>query len=186
MRCSTVGKDGSVCVWKDEPDNQVIVSKDGKVVQTIGRKGGRALLGAWQPGGLRFVQSMAVDAAGKLWIAEADGVPKRMSAWDLASGKLVREFFGPTTYGALGGAICPTDANVMIGQGCEWRLDPQTGLARITAVITRDGMENSRFATGANGKTYLAVASGWIGDAKPVKIFERLAEADYKLRCVFR
>lgn len=181
-----VGKDGSVCVWKGEPDNQVVVTKDGKVVQTIGRKGGRALLGGWQPDGLRFVQSMAVDAAGKLWIAEADATPKRMSAWDLASGKLVREFFGPTSYGALGGAICPTDANVMVGQGCEWRLDPQTGLARIAGVVTRDGMENSRFATGANGKTYLAVASGWIGDAKPVKIFERLGDADYKLRCVFR
>ncbi len=181
-----VAKDGTLFTWKGEPDNQVVVSKDGKVVQTIGRKGGRALLGAWQPDGLRFVQSMAVDAAGKLWIAEGDAAPKRMSAWDLASGKLVHEFFGPTTYGALGGAICPTDPNVMVGQGCEWRLDPQTGRARLTAVITRGGMENSRFATGTNGKTYLAVAASWIGEPKPVKIFERLGDADYKLRCVFR
>lgn len=94
-------------------------------MQTIGRKGGRALLGTWQADGLRFVQSMAVDAAGNLWIAEADAAPKRMSAWDLASGKLVREFFGPTSYGALDGAICPSDANVMVGQG--WVIGTNVG-----------------------------------------------------------
>ena len=179
-------KDGLMFLGFRAPDNQVVVKKGKETVLTIGRKGGRALLGPWQADGLRFIKSMAVDAAGKLWVVESDGAPKRISVWDTKTGKLLKEFFGPTSYGALGGAICPTDANVMVGQGCEWRLDPQTGLARITAVITRDGMENARFATGANGKAYLAVASKWIGDAGPVKIFERLGDADYQLRCVFR
>lgn len=181
-----VMNDGLIFVTTGEPDNQVLVKKGKETVLTIGRKGGRALLGPWQSDGLRFVKSMAVDAAGKLWVMEADDAPKRISVWDTKTGKLINEFFGPTSYGATGGAICPTDPNVMVGQGCEWRLDPQTGRARVTAVITRDGMSNSRFATGRNGRVYLAVASEWAFEAGPVRIFERLGEADYKLRCAFR
>jgi len=44
-------------------------------------------------------------------------------------GGLYQEFFGPTSYGALGGAINPRDPMTMVGQGCEWKLDPKTGEA---------------------------------------------------------
>ncbi|MDB6155604.1 MAG: hypothetical protein JWL90_4057 [Chthoniobacteraceae bacterium] len=182
----TVAPDGLTYTAQNDPDNQVLVHKEKETLLTIGRKGGRALLGPWQPDGMRFIKSMAVDAAGKLWVMECDGAPKRVSVWDTKTGKLLNEFFGSTGYGALGGAICPTDPNVMIGQGCEWRLDPQSGRARVTAVITRDGMENSRFATGSNGHLYLAVASKWAFEPGKVNIFERLGEGDYKLRCTFR
>lgn len=179
-------KDGLLCTWKGEPDNQIIVTKDGKEIRRIGQPGGRPLLGPWQKKALRFVSDMAVDAAGKLWVTEADGSPKRVSVWDPESGQFVREFFGATSYGALGGAIDPVDPGVMIGQGCEWRLDPKTGQAACLGVVTRDGMENSRFALGANGRLYLAVANKWAFETGPVKIFERLGDALYKLRCVFR
>ena len=172
-----------------DPVNQIAVYPAGTALSpalTIGIKGGRALLGAWQPNGVRFVQAMAVDAEDKLWVVEADSVPKRISVWNSKTGGLVREFFGPTSYGALGGAISPLDPDVMVGQGCEWRIDPQTGLGRLTTVITRDGMENSRFAVGANGRLYLAVASGWIPTSPKVSFFERVGEAAYKLRSVFR
>ncbi len=181
-----VGKDGKIYVGGREPDNQVkVFDAEGKPVSAIGRKGGRALLGAWTPDGMAFIQSLSLDADGKLWVAEADGFPKRVSAWDAATGKLVKEFFGPSSYGALGGAINPLDPNLMVGQGCEWRLDPQTGKAICLGVITRDGMENSRFGMGANGKLYLAVASKWAFEAGPVNIFERVGDADYKLRAGF-
>ena len=178
--------DGLTYSASGDPDHQVLVRKGSETVLTIGRKGGRALLGPWQADGLRSIKSMAVDAAGKLWVVESDSTPKRISVWDPKTGKLLNELFGPSSYGALGGAICPKDPDVMIGQGCEWRLDPQTGRARVTAVITRDGMENSRLATGANGRLYLAVASNWAFDNGLVKIFERVGDADYKLRCTFR
>ena len=171
-------KEGVGFVWRT--NQQISVHSGGKLLRTIGRPGGRALLGPWQPDGLRSLKSMAIDAAGKLWAAEADGFPKRISVWDTQTGKLVNEFFGPSSYGALGGAICPTDPNVMVGQGCEWRLDPQTGRARCTYVITRDGMENSRFAVGAHGRVYLAVAGHWTYNTGPLRIYER-AEG-YKLR----
>lgn len=178
--------DGLNFTWKGEPENQIVVRKEGREIRRIGRPGGRALLGPWQADGLRLVADMTLDAAGKLWVAEADGWPKRVSVWDPVSGKLLREFFGSTGYGALGGAINPLDPDIMIGQGCEWRLDPQSGHAHCTGVVTRDGMENSRFAVGTNGKLYLAVAEKWAFESGPVRIFERTGEGQYRLRCAFR
>lgn len=176
----------NVFVALGEPDNRVhVYSMEGKEIRTIGREGGRAKLGKWNPDGMAFVSSIAVDADGKLWVSERDGAPKRMSVWDTASGAFVDEFFGPSSYGAVGGAICPTDPMVMVGQGCEWRLDPATGRAACVSVITRDGMNNSRFGRGSNGRLYLAVCEGWIHGPSDVTIFERVGEGDYKRRAAF-
>ena len=177
-------RQGRIYVGLREPDNQVLVfDADGKPTgKTIGRKGGRRLLGPWTPDGMAFIASLTVDAEGKLWVAEGDYTPKRFSCWDIGSGKLVKEFFGPTTYGALGGAINPQDPYLMVGQGCEWRIDPKTGRADCLGVITRDGMEVSRFGIGSNGKLYLAMATRWAFELGCVEIFERLGDGDYKLR----
>jgi hypothetical protein len=163
-------------------ENQVTVQHGQEAPLTIGLAGGRPALGPWKPEGLRNPCSAAVDAEGKLWVAEGDGIPKRISVWDARTGRLVKEFFGPSSYGALGGAICPTDPNIMVGQGCEWRIDPATGRSRCTAVITRDGMENARFAVGSNGRVYLLVAGNWAFNTGPLKVFERMGDAHYQLR----
>lgn len=181
-----VDKDGLVYVGVREPDNHVkVFSADGKLIRTIGRQGGRARTGPWTADGMLWVNGLAVDSQGKLWVAESDMWPKRMSVWDTATGKHLTEFFGPTTYGALGGAINPVDPSLMIGAGSEWRIDPKTGKAACLGTITRDGMENSRFGIGANGKLYLAVAPGWNHGSDKVRIFERLGDAQYKLRGMF-
>ncbi len=128
-------------------------------------------MGQWQPDGLRFISGLAVDSEGKLWVAENDDFPKRVSVWDVKTGRFVREFFGATHYGAAGGAIDPRDPNVMVGSGCEWRLDPRTGRAGCLAVMTRDGMANSLFGEGSNGRQYLVVANGSGFTNDPVQIF---------------
>jgi len=183
----TVDKEGKIYVAVGAPENQVkIFAPDGKLLGAIGRPGGRRLLGPWQPDGMAFAAGIAVDDQSKLWVAEADWSPKRFSAWEIATGTLFKEFFGPSNYGAQGGAICPVDPAVMAGQGCEWRLDPQTGRAACEAVITRDGMENSRFGIGANGRVYLAVAPGSIHGSNVVRIFERLGDGKYQIRASFQ
>ena len=174
---------GQMYVGCGDPDNQIkVFAPSGKLVKTIGRAGGRALVGPWTADGMRFVESVALDAAGKLWVMENDNAPKRVSAWNVETGVLAREMFGSTSYGAPGGAICPDDPLVVVGQGCEWRIDPKTGYAACTAVITRDGMESSRFATIPNAGTYLLVASTESGAVGPLHIFQRLGDGQYKLR----
>ncbi len=182
----TVDTAGQIFVGVREPDNQVkVFTADGKFVRAIGRPGGRDKIGPWTPDGLLAINGLAIDDQGKLWVAESDMYPKRISVWEAATGKYVNEFFGPTTYGALGGAINPTDPNLMVGAGSEWRINPATGKAACLGTITRDGMENSRFAIGANGKLYLAVSPGSNHGTDIVRIFERVGDADYKIRGMF-
>lgn len=179
-------KDAYLYVGVGDPDNQVkVFDARGKPLKTIGRAGGRALIGPWTPDGMRFVNSLAVSPNGRLWAAEKDSYPRRISSWDTKTGTLVKEFFGSTSYGALGGAIDPLDPNIMVGQGCEWHLDPATGRSTCSAVITRDGMENSRFGIGNNGRLYLAVAPTWTHEMPFTTIFERTKDGQYKMRSKF-
>ncbi|HTU27296.1 MAG TPA: hypothetical protein VMF30_17945, partial [Pirellulales bacterium] len=176
---------GQIYVGVGDPDNQIkVFAADGKPIKTIGRAGGRPLLGPWTPDGMRFVDSIALDAAGKLWVMENDWTPKRVSVWNVENGSLEHEFFGPTSYGAMGGAICPVDPLVVVGQGCEWKIDAKTGHATCSRVILREGMELSRFATSPEGRTYLYVASSGLYNAGPLRVFERLKDGQYKLRTV--
>lgn len=64
---------------------------------TIGEPGGRAAEGPWNPRAFQEIRALAVDAEGKLWVAECDGKFGRFSVWK-ADGKawsLRREIFGP-------------------------------------------------------------------------------------------
>ncbi|HZK79787.1 MAG TPA: hypothetical protein VFC46_01945, partial [Humisphaera sp.] len=179
---------GNIYVGVGDPDQQIkVFDPSGKPLRAIGRAGGRVRRGVWDANSVLDVNSLAIDTEGKLWAAEATDAPKRISVWNAESGSLLKELFGPTTYGALGGAINPVDPNLMVGNGCEWRLDPKTGLASCVGVITREGMGASRFATGANGRLYLFVAPGWnvFGGSSFISVYERVGDADYKLRGKF-
>jgi hypothetical protein len=172
----------AIYVSVGDPDNQVkVFGKDGTPRRTIGKAGGRPLLGPWQRDGLRFAAGLRVDARGTLWVMEADDAPKRISAWDANTGTLRKEFFGPTAYGAGGGAIDPLDPLTMVGNGCEWTLDPATGTAICAGVFHRAGMANARFGIGPNKRLYVAVGNGWHG-SHPVYIYERVAAGQWKLR----
>lgn len=182
-----IGPDGKIYVSVGDPDNQVkVFGPDGKPAGEIGRKGGRALLGPWQADGMAFAKGIRLDKNGKLWVMEGDNHPKRVSVWNLAEAagaaqpSLYKELLGPTHYGASGGAIAFWDANIMVGEGCEWRIDPATGHAVCLGVFDRTIHSYAKFCRGANGKIYLAAATG--GASPAIKIFERLGDGQYALR----
>jgi hypothetical protein len=160
-----------------------VFSADGGLRRSIGDAGGRPLQGPWVATGLRFMKDLDVGADGMLWISEEDDRPKRFSQWTAATGELVKEFFGPSAYGALGGAICPTDPLTMVGQGCEWKIDPETGHAACVGVVVRDcPWSNVRFGQAPDGRVLLAVTGWWLDGDQDIRIFERLGPGDWALR----
>ena len=182
-----VDKDGALYVGVRGDNHQVLVySPDGKPLRSIGRRGGRSLAGPWTADGVFNVAGLAVDSEGKLWVAEDDNSPKRVSVWDARSGAFKAEYFGAASYGAIGAAINPRDPYLMVGQGCEWRIDPATGLSSCLGTVTREGMGASRFGTGPDGRLYLAVTPSFLSGPNIVHVYERLGDASYKRRCTLR
>ena len=178
----TVDKAGLIYVGVRAPDNQVkVFSATGKPIKAIGTKGGRPPLGPWQPDGMLNISGIAVDPEGQLWVAEATGSPKRFSVWDTKTGELVKELFGPTHYGASGGAISAKNPNVMVGEGCEWSIDPKTGRGKCTGVIEQRTRGFARFCYGSGGREYIA----FIGSG-PLAVYERLGPGKYALRAAVK
>ena len=183
---------GNIYVGVRDPDNQVkVFDKTGSPLKTIGIAGGRPIGAPWNPNGLRYAAGMTVDPSGNLWVAESNDLPKRISVWNTETAKFVQEFFGATHYGAIGGSIDPRDPDIMVGSGCEWRIDPKTGHAAVDYVFPQktdekysdNGIGESEFAIGSNGRLYVAISPAWAYEHKSaIYIYERLGDANYKLR----
>ena len=76
---------GQMYVGCGDPDNQIkVFAPSGQLVKTIGRAGGRALVGPWTSDGMRFVDGVALDAAGKLWVMENDCIAQARSAFGMS------------------------------------------------------------------------------------------------------
>jgi len=183
-----VAADGTLYVAVREPDHQVrVFGPDGKPRGTLGRPGGRATRGPWTPEGVFNVRGLGLDARGRLWVMEEDKTPQRISLWSPADGTLLREFCGPTHYGASGGAINPLDPMVLVGEGCEWRIDPASGEACITGVIERGVAGAAKFMVANEGRLYLATFKHrkLQGGGADFDVFQRLGEGDYRLLARF-
>ena len=181
-----VDKAGQIYVGVGAPDHQVkVFNSDGKSVGAIGRKGGRAATGPWVADAFLHIRGIAVDAQGKLWVAEGGATPKRFTVWNAKTGKLLKELFGPTHYGASGAAILPSDPDIVAGEGCEWKIDPKTGRGSCTGVYENRHAGAAKFCRGANGKMYLATGGG-MNSPTLYNIFERLGEGRYKKRASIR
>jgi len=146
------------------------------VTYRAGKPGGRGGTGVWQGDRLGEVRGVAFDGQGQLWVAEGEGRPKRVSVWttDGREGRLVREFFAPPD-SAGGVAIDPLDPLVLVADGCEWRIDPETGRAGCAGVITRERYRAARFV--AEGDHLLLVITG--GAGREVAL-ERVGDGVYR------
>lgn len=143
-----VAPDGTHWIGAGEPRHQVIgYSESGKVVATLGKRG-RRRIGAWDADDLEEPAGVAMDAQGRIWVAEHTHWEKRVSVWDVAAGRVVKDMIGPTQYGG-DGAIDPEDENRLFYRGLELRRNPATGDIRPVSLIYRpDAPELPPFSEG--------------------------------------
>lgn len=139
----TSDKSGRIYVsdWKSSFQVKVF-SPEGKFLHAIGKEGGRPWLGKWQSDGMLVPRGIAVTDAGKLWVAEDDGTPRRVSIWDAQSGAFLKDYIGPTPYGG-GGLVWwdPKDETQAFALGTRFKLDyaaktysPETVMFRRTSL----------------------------------------------------
>jgi hypothetical protein len=113
---------GSIFVSDAATHTVRVFDADGRPVREIGRPGGH-YAGKYDP--LRMVnpRGLALAPNGWLWVTEDRWNPKRAAAWDPTKGRVLREKFGPTAYGASEAGFDAADHTRWIGQGASWRLD---------------------------------------------------------------
>jgi hypothetical protein len=112
----------------DGGTNQVFVfDARGKRVQTLGTA--YQAVNGMRPAG-KFIQTdfidplgLDFDAAGRLWVTEAESSCKRVTIWT-PKGKLVRAFWGAADYGAMSAFPITFDSSRFIAHGIEFALDP--------------------------------------------------------------
>lgn len=97
---------------------------DGRLLRTFGKAGGRPWVGRWDPDGMLLPRGMAVTDDGKLWVAEDDASPYRVSVWDVTTGALVHDYIGPAPYGG-GGFVWadPNDPSTVVAEGTFFHVD---------------------------------------------------------------
>ncbi|VVM08216.1 partial gluconolactonase, partial [Methylacidimicrobium cyclopophantes] len=143
------GPDGFLYVsdWGREM-NVKVFDLQGRLVRTIGRKGGRPLVGRYETDGMFLPWGLALDGEGRLWVAEWDRSPRRISVWN-PDGRFLREFCGTTYYAAMGCAIDPFRPERAFVTGNTVDLDWRRGLWRVAATAWRPTHAGALFGPGA-------------------------------------
>jgi hypothetical protein len=126
---------GNIYVSDRGKSQQVkVFSPAGKSLRAIG-KAGEPATGAYDPLHMNNPNGLGIDSQGRVWVAEDDFHPKRVSLWT-ADGKLLRGFYGPGEYGG-GGVLDPADKNRFFYKGQEFLLDWQHGTDKLVRVFFR-------------------------------------------------
>ncbi len=141
-RRTFVADDGTLYVADWRPSHQIkVFSPDGKLLRTIGKPGGPQL-GRYDERRMSYPCGMALDRRGRLWVAEAETYPKRLSLWRSDDGSFVRAWYGPPKYGG-GGAIDPHDPRRLFyaeydrGGGIAFDLDWDRGESKVRGIYWR-------------------------------------------------
>ncbi len=103
------------------------VADGAKPSLTIGEPGGHRA-GKWNPQAMNNPSSVSIEefpdgSTTHIWITEADYSLKRVSVWNAADGKLVRDYLGTTSYMGSGGALSDDVPDLGIYRGTLFKLD---------------------------------------------------------------
>lgn len=156
----TLSLDGSMIFVSDqgrtENDVKAFTYPAGRPAGTIGIPGGRPAIGKYNPNGVFQPAGLAVDAKGRLWVAEADQTPKRISVWepDGKHGRLVAEYLGPSAY-SVGVSADPEHPEQVYVQNMRWIVDYAKRTAKLDCTFARPGYNGPQpqFSNGFMGQT---------------------------------
>lgn len=130
-----VNKKNGFLVSDAESQTVQVLSPQGPFLGTIGKPGG-VRPGAYDPQCLTNPAGLVVSPDGHVWITESERwKPKRLAAFTWPDGRVWKEFFGPTAYGASGSGFDPQDATRWIGQGTLFQLDFAAKTARPVSIL---------------------------------------------------
>ncbi len=122
-----------------------VFSSAGKFLRAIGHAG-EPKAGVYDPSHLNHPKGLTIDGKDRLWVAEEDFQPKRVSVWTL-DGLLVRAFYGPSEYGG-GGKLDPEDKERFYYHGMEFHLDWEKGDDELARVFHRSEDSNGAVPDG--------------------------------------
>ncbi len=113
-------------------------TSDGKFAGAIGTPGG-INSGPYDPERMSNPRGICIDAAGKLWVAEAEMRPKKVSVWNLegTKPKLERYFIGGPRYGSGFMYIDPREPTRFFYEGMEFHVNWETGVSEIKNIVWR-------------------------------------------------
>lgn len=136
----TVDTEGNILVSNRGDSHQIKrFDAKGKQLGVIGNPGAPTT-GPYDPNRMQNPAGMAVDSLGRIWVAEEEFLPKRVSVWE-PEGTLVTDYIGPPDYGA-GGEIDPKNPERFYygdwhAGGIEFALDWEADTSRPSNIYWR-------------------------------------------------
>jgi hypothetical protein len=169
-----IATDGTVYVAnRGAFQNVSVFDRDGHYLRSIGTQGGRPAVGGYDRQGMLEAGGIALDARGRLWVAETLDAPKRISVWDTMTGENLAEYFGAAGYFSYG-FIDPDRPDEILAHNVLWEIDWHNNTTRPKSTIWRQRSPNmmvepgpyayanvSRLVTAANGIQYLWGNTVW-------------------------
>jgi hypothetical protein len=111
--------------------------------------------GPYDPLRLHNPAGLTISPDGHLWVTEnGRWTPKRLASFDVKTGNVWKEYYGPTAYGAPGCGFDPADSTRWIGQGCLFKVDFKTKTAKPIAILGGEEGRSYRFWR-QDGRTFV-------------------------------